>query len=360
MKKFRLVLLAPLFALGLASSALSAESAGWIVVTDSYGESPSIQERIVALRDDGKVRYVLPKIETQDYRIFSPDGKKWLEVVHDQGFSVASSTDYLLVGAKGETDKDKKPLIDNSTGKQLVGNLRIESAAWTPNGNILLSSGHVDWSLGTEMFVYSIVNANSGKDVIDLERLRKGVPWLPEYERDAALSSDESQLIFVARSAAFGSDASLYAPDHNDYLVYFNWKGGSSQTQIVAGFKAILHPQWDPSGTKVIFSACTAWSRDGNSAPSNIYLYLAEGDDLRQFTYSPFVNSSPSWSPDGKRIAWISNRPLKRGGKPDKGYVYTMNADGTNQKLFAGDVNATSIVWQKDEPKVGFQLPPGK
>ena len=48
------------------------------------------------------------------------------------------------------------------------------------------------------------------------------------------------------------------------------------------------------------------------------------------------MNTSPSWSPDGKRLTFVSNR----GGSPQ---IYVMNADGSGVKrlTFQGNYNTT-------------------
>ena len=51
----------------------------------------------------------------------------------------------------------------------------------------------------------------------------------------------------------------------------------------------------------------------------------ADGSEQKRLTSNPAGDSCPRWSPDGKRIAFLSRR--------DRGYeIYVMNADGSEQK----------------------------
>jgi len=76
-------------------------------------------------------------------------------------------------------------------------------------------------------------------------------------------------------------------------------------------------PSWSPDGTKIAFCS----TKDGNA---EIYVMNADGTGAIRLTNNPAWEDSPSWSPDGTRIAFDSSRD----GNTE---IYVMNADGTGQ-----------------------------
>ncbi|MCH7491125.1 MAG: PD40 domain-containing protein, partial [Gemmatimonadetes bacterium] len=82
-------------------------------------------------------------------------------------------------------------------------------------------------------------------------------------------------------------------------------------------------PAFSPDGGTLAFS------RAGDDG-TDIYAYnLADDCCLQRLTVGGFSdNLSPTFSPDGQRIAHVSNRP----GTPQ---IYVMASDGTGQELFA-------------------------
>jgi TolB protein len=57
-------------------------------------------------------------------------------------------------------------------------------------------------------------------------------------------------------------------------------------------------------------------------------------------TNSPMIDVSPTWSPTGTQLAWVSDRS----GQPK---IYLMNADGTGQRLLVGDPKSDRPTWSR-------------
>ena len=81
---------------------------------------------------------------------------------------------------------------------------------------------------------------------------------------------------------------------------------------------AYAAPAWSPDGRKIAFAS----ERDGNS---EIYLMNADGSGQRSLTRNLAYDGDPAWSPDGQKITFVSNRDGRYA-------VYVMNADGSGQR----------------------------
>jgi hypothetical protein len=79
-------------------------------------------------------------------------------------------------------------------------------------------------------------------------------------------------------------------------------------------------PVFAPDNLNVVFVSTF-------SGHEELYRINRNGDELSQLTTSDWEwNKSPSWSPDGKQIVWMSNRVSGRR------QIWVMNTDGTGQR----------------------------
>ena len=85
--------------------------------------------------------------------------------------------------------------------------------------------------------------------------------------------------------------------------------------------------------------------RDGNA---EIYVMDADGKNERRLTHHPADDFLPSWSPDGKKIAFSSYR---NGGNIR---IYVMDSDGQNPIRLTDGVNDRNPSWSPDGQKIAF------
>jgi hypothetical protein len=116
---------------------------------------------------------------------------------------------------------------------------------------------------------------------------------------------------------------------------------GANQTRLTNNPALDLDPSWSPDGTKIAFTS----DRDGNF---EIYLMNADGSNQINLTNNSANDRSATWSPDGKKIAFSSDRD---GNKE----IYVMNADGSNQtRLTNTPQDDYSPKWSPDGGQIAF------
>lgn len=73
----------------------------------------------------------------------------------------------------------------------------------------------------------------------------------------------------------------------------------------------LLHPSqpaFSPDGTRVAFTVHESFSRPDEGTSSRIWIAQADGSGARQATRGPRADTSPRWSPDGRALAFLSDR----------------------------------------------------
>ena len=85
-----------------------------------------------------------------------------------------------------------------------------------------------------------------------------------------------------------------------------------------------------PDGRSLAFALHATVADVGSFPPSDIYVLDQGADQPRQLTSGGDNSSSPAWSGDGTRIAFLSDRVT-----PGHHLPYTMSADGRDQVLAA-------------------------
>lgn len=108
---------------------------------------------------------------------------------------------------------------------------------------------------------------------------------------------------------------------------------------------------WSPDGGRIVFQS----TREGHS---DLYVMDVSGGRVRQLTNSVGFNESPHWSPDASWISFISSRDGVKGPLGAAGFhrdVYVVRPDGTDMRrltsLSGFDGDAT---WSPDGNRIAF------
>jgi dipeptidyl aminopeptidase/acylaminoacyl peptidase len=116
--------------------------------------------------------------------------------------------------------------------------------------------------------------------------------------------------------------------------------------------RSISDLQFSPDGVRVAFIVTEP--PKGERRARHIWLYDKKSGAVRQFTFSAKDETSPRWSPDGKQLAFLSNRD-------DQQQVYVMRADsGEAAAVTKGQRSVRTFAWSPDGRQIAYLAPDAK
>lgn len=155
------------------------------------------------------------------------------------------------------------------------------------------------------------------------------------YDADPAWSPDGKKIALISNDGV-----ELEAGGQlNIYVMHPNGANPQAITANHPKYNGV--PAWSPDGEKIAFVS----DRDHNL---EIYLMNADGSMQVNLTNSPGADQSFAWSPDGKKLVFVSERD-------GDGEIYVVNADGsgaTNLTKRPGFDDAPA--WSPDGKKIVF------
>jgi dipeptidyl aminopeptidase/acylaminoacyl peptidase len=293
----------------------------------------------IGLRSDTR-RGVTP----EDYFAFqfagdphlSPDGKAVAYVLTtiDQKKNRRDSSIWLV-------------LVDGSAAPRRLSAEGFSSNAprWSPDGKTLafLSSRSTDVPAGeatkagepTKAQIY-LLPMSGGGEAAALTKLKNGVQtyqWSPDGARivcvalsgpsDGVAPADRKSDVRHYTHIRYKFNDTGWFDDKRRHLWVINVAGGEAK-QITNGQDwNDTDPRWSPDGTRIAFVSDRTGKAYDDSENTDVWVIPASGGELTKISDHAFQDEEPRWSPDGKQIVFTGQTQRHQFPK-----VYTASSSG--------------------------------
>jgi dipeptidyl aminopeptidase/acylaminoacyl peptidase len=137
-------------------------------------------------------------------------------------------------------------------------------------------------------------------------------PEEAEAEKDKdkpAPAKPKTQPPYVIDRLQFKEDTVGYLDNRRTHLYVFHVEN-KTVTQVTSGNFDDSQPAWSPDGKQLAFTSNRTMPDPDASRDTNIWVVAADNTDkgahVTQITTNPGADSQPAWSPDGKWIAYVT------------------------------------------------------
>ena len=228
-------------------------------------------------------------------------------------------------------------LIPSSGGAQ-PRRLTMEGAnasapRWSPDGTRLaFLSTRGEEGGRPQIFVLPM----EGGEARQITHLRNGVQtyqWSPQGDRFAVVSqsgiydnvppADRKSDVRHYKTISYKFNDTGWFDDKRSHIWVVNAVDGSDKQLTSGDDWNDGDPQWSPDGTRIAFVSDRTGKEYEDSDNRDIWVIPAAGGDLLRISDHPFDDAQPRWSPDGRRIAFTGQN-----SKREHPRLYTAPASG--------------------------------
>jgi Tol biopolymer transport system component len=170
---------------------------------------------------------------------------------------------------------------------------------------------------------------------------------------------DGSDIVRLTNSNAW-NNAWVWAPDSKSMIIASdrdgNWElyrmsvNGEQEkiTRLTNDMALEGWPSFTPDGKQIVFAS------DRDDKRSQIFIMNADGTNTRRLTNTTAMATLPSVSPDGRRVVYAVQSGTEQTGITSD--IYVMNIDGSNSTRLTRDSVAvnTDPSWSPDGTKIVF------
>jgi dipeptidyl aminopeptidase/acylaminoacyl peptidase len=263
--------------------------------------------------------------------------------------------------------------VANGKSTRLGGDRPAGGAVWSADSKWIAFHGsdgekaglfiaHSDGSGST--FLVEMKGTNS-----PLPGTGKSVAWSPDAKQIAFISSTPGKAAAAASGDPMVITRYLYKPDYGEGMTRFNDNqrlhifvvdiGSKQVRQLTQGEFDEHSIDWSPDGKKLVFVSNREPNQDEFFNYDLFTLDLAD-NTIHRLTATESSEYDPLWSPDGKSILYRGTRRglTDRETTMEDTHVWVMNADGSNRREIGGviDNRQDSADWASDGSAVYFTV----
>jgi Tol biopolymer transport system component len=167
--------------------------------------------------------------------------------------------------------------------------------------------------------------------------------------RDLITKPRSVQVDIVASTTFIPSNGKVAYSSFDDrvWQIYVMNADGSNQQRITQIPTGALSPVWSPDGRKILFISQIQHA-SGVGVTNDLYIVNTDGTNLLRLAGN---TSGSDWSPDSTKIVFASDQE-----ESGHSQIYIVNADGSNQiRLIDDPVYADAPNWSPDGSKIAYR-----
>jgi dipeptidyl aminopeptidase/acylaminoacyl peptidase len=283
-------------------------------IAEKYG-----QEKIFEILSKGKVRISMNAavksalgVSTKD---LSEDWQKSLKRIY-----------WPEIAERDEPSEFAEPLTDHSED----GSIYNQKPEWSPKGDRLAffsdrsnpQNGFSDRF--NEVFIISTIDGKIISKLVKAER-SGDLESLHSYVSGLAWSPDGKEVAFVSKSSG------------RDVIFIYDAAKGKRKKKLDPGLSGLRNPAWSADGTRLAFEGI-------NEGLTDIYTMDLESSELTRLFNDRYDDSDPSWSPDNRHLAFASDRPVSGRAASSDAFEYG------NYNIFLYDLETSTVEPLTDNP----------
>lgn len=142
------------------------------------------------------------------------------------------------------------------------------------------------------------------------------------YDGGAFFSPDSKRIVYRAAHPTDPEEIAKYKEllaqrliEPGQLEIFVVNADGTGKKQVTANGASNFSPYFHPDGTRIIFSSNVETKGEGGRPSFHLYLVKDDGTESERLTTEGQFNSFPMFSPDGKRLVWVSDRNTKAPGE---------------------------------------------